>query len=562
MEVRSIISNLPLNAFIIDRASAVNIGIKSKIVDQWVALDFSGSITAQAFSTSKKQLYAKLSPLSPLKCNIQSATKFHFWKKHINKIVLVLTVFFILSIPALASNISIDTNNKLIINGAQTFPIYIYDMCHPSFAYSTCDPANLTEFTFSAMLQNAPPSTADLNNWFPKYEAARVYFTYRNSYSNNTPFNIPSNVKNSPYFFGYMQLDEPSGIGNNTIANAWNAYNNSKADDPNHPVILNHWHDLHIWYPPTDIITWDYYTIRSKFYNGDNVTWSRENSIHAWDVYTKAAPFKTMFAKQLNKPVYAVLQATGKNTTDWMYPMTNQEMKALTYTALTVNVDGIGYWAYHINDAKGEGEKGLASNVSLLNYTKQIARELNGLNSILILPTFAYSWYGEKDTTNVSISPNPTTSIEGLQSNRFNYLLKRNTTDNKWYLFVVNKGNTSISNVQITLKELSGLMTARTLGLETIGSQRANRTISITNGTFIDTFDGYAAHVYEISANNLYPRYDIDENGIMDTRDLTLIEQHFNEVVSVPYPRYDVNMDGLVNIHDITITGQHFGENT
>jgi len=65
-----------------------------------------------------------------------------------------------------------------------------------------------------------------------------------------------------------------------------------------------------------------------------------------------------------------------------------------------------------------------------------------------------------------------------------------------------------------------------------------------------------------INVNNVYPGYDVNENGVVDIGDLTIIGQHFNEMVNVPYPRYDVNMDGIVDISDITIAAQHFGENT
>ena len=44
---------------------------------------------------------------------------------------------------------------------------------------------------------------------------------------------------------------------------------------------------------------------------------------------------------------------------------------------------------------------------------------------------------------------------------------------------------------------------------------------------------------------NIYPRYDVNENGVVDIGDLTIIGQHFNEIVSAPYPRYDVNSDGV-----------------
>ncbi|MCZ7356862.1 MAG: dockerin type I domain-containing protein, partial [Candidatus Methanoperedens sp.] len=65
-----------------------------------------------------------------------------------------------------------------------------------------------------------------------------------------------------------------------------------------------------------------------------------------------------------------------------------------------------------------------------------------------------------------------------------------------------------------------------------------------------------------INAPQAYPRYDVNEDGIVDIEDLTIIEQHFNEIVVPPYPRYDVNMDGAVDIADLTIAAQHFGENT
>lgn len=80
--------------------------------------------------------------------------------------------------------------------------------------------------------------------------------------------------------------------------------------------------------------------------------------------------------------------------------------------------------------------------------------------------------------------------------------------------------------------------------------------ISVSDGTAV------ASKTISVSVNNAYPRYDVNENGFVDIGDITLIGQHFNEIVSAPYPRYDVNMDGFVNIVDIVITGQHFGEMT
>ena len=53
----------------------------------------------------------------------------------------------------------------------------------------------------------------------------------------------------------------------------------------------------------------------------------------------------------------------------------------------------------------------------------------------------------------------------------------------------------------------------------------------------------------------------LEQHGVTDIFDLTLIGSHFGEVVSSEVkPPYDVNRDGEVNILDLTAVGQHFGE--
>ena len=80
--------------------------------------------------------------------------------------------------------------------------------------------------------------------------------------------------------------------------------------------------------------------------------------------------------------------------------------------------------------------------------------------------------------------------------------------------------------------------------------------ISVNDGTEL------VSKTITVQINNVYPRYDVNENGVVDIGDLTLIGQHFNEKVTPPYPGYDVNMDGVVNIADIVLAAQHFGEST
>ncbi|MCE8429658.1 MAG: hypothetical protein J5U19_14895, partial [Candidatus Methanoperedens sp.] len=88
-----------------------------------------------------------------------------------------------------------------------------------------------------------------------------------------------------------------------------------------------------------------------------------------------------------------------------------------------------------------------------------------------------------------------------------------------------------------------------------------NISVSATNANGTSNMITWTVSVTSKTAH-IYPRYDITESGVVDISDLTLVSQHFNEVITIPYPRYDVNMDGFVDIADLTIVSKHFGELT
>ena len=56
-----------------------------------------------------------------------------------------------------------------------------------------------------------------------------------------------------------------------------------------------------------------------------------------------------------------------------------------------------------------------------------------------------------------------------------------------------------------------------------------------------------------------YPPWDINQDGIVDIFDLSLVGQKYGQLVP-PNSNVDVNGDGNVNILDLVIVGQHFGE--
>jgi len=63
-----------------------------------------------------------------------------------------------------------------------------------------------------------------------------------------------------------------------------------------------------------------------------------------------------------------------------------------------------------------------------------------------------------------------------------------------------------------------------------------------------------------IYISECHPRWDVNEDGVVNILDITKVSQMHGTTVSKPYPRYDVNQDGVVNIQDLTLVGYHFGE--
>ena len=124
------------------------------------------------------------------------------------------------------------------------------------------------------------------------------------------------------------------------------------------------------------------------------------------------------------------------------------------------------------------------------------ATEIKSLNDILVLPSLDYSWQYRKGTK-VSFSKQLTASgssyINGFTN--FNYMLKQD--GGTYYLIVLNKDSRSVTT-DITIQGLSGTMTATTLGNVNAGST-AGRTLTVNNGRFIDSFDGFAVHIYQLS---------------------------------------------------------------
>ncbi|WP_254682421.1 putative Ig domain-containing protein [Methanosarcina mazei] len=91
---------------------------------------------------------------------------------------------------------------------------------------------------------------------------------------------------------------------------------------------------------------------------------------------------------------------------------------------------------------------------------------------------------------------------------------------------------------------------------ETDYSSSGNHTIEVSISDGIDE----AKMQHSIYISECHPRYDVNEDGVVNILDITNVSREYETTVSKPYPRYDTNQDGEINILDLTLVGHHFGE--
>ncbi|AKB17617.1 putative Ig domain-containing protein [Methanosarcina sp. WWM596] len=99
--------------------------------------------------------------------------------------------------------------------------------------------------------------------------------------------------------------------------------------------------------------------------------------------------------------------------------------------------------------------------------------------------------------------------------------------------------------------------TENTYVWETDYSSSGNHTIEVAVSDGIEK----VTEQNNIYINNYHPRWDVNQDGVVNILDITIIAQNYGSTSTVkPYPRWDVNQDGVVNTQDLTLAGYHFGE--
>lgn len=376
------------------------------------------------------------------------------------------------------ATVIINSDKTISINGKKIFPVAMSGMCNPVFDAGVCDLSKNSEFYISDSMFS--------DEYLTTFEQNKVFFVLNGQNINN----IPQSSLNSPYFLYYETINEPQTAAQETIASA--VYKNVKSKDTNHPIMMGQWKDMLKWSKYTDIIANAIYPIRANEY-------AREDSMYAYEHLSWTAFFDYVelnSPSMTGKPVWAYILGNGVQD-NWNLVPYPYEVRANTYIAITMDVKGILFYGYNIFGAQNQNT-GLSNNPELHAYYRQLGKELIQLNDVLVLPTKDYSWEFRKGT-NVTFSKTLTKNLLWRTYTNFNYILKQ--SGNEYYLIIVNKDSRPISGVDITIKGLTGSMTAKTLGLETSGSGRAGRAFNVNNGQFTDSFDGLAVHIYQISSD-------------------------------------------------------------
>lgn len=413
-------------------------------------------------------------------------------------------------------SIVITPDNYFEFNGKKTFIVSVNWLCSPyadSVTGENCETSISKNPGFVVQIyQNSLGGTAhtSLNNH-------GIYSTYDLEYGGDDI--ISSGWNNEPYYLGFVQTDEPEIPHGNAKPNGYSDeelmtwFDWARTNDPQHYVWLTMCcrpanntlaPGLKGMAKYADVLLYDTYPKNSRILGDWNVSMS--DLLFSWEhevnylLYVAEEPADT---SEVRKPVIPIIQANGVDLGD-LEVMTNAEIRANAYLAVTTDVRGVAFWGYKTYFSPAITKPGFISNDSMRLFVNALAAELTSLNAILTLPTQAYSWEFKKDNIKVAFDPNPTKAVGGhygtRQRQKLNYILKYNSATHSSYLIVVNKDVSAVNNIQISIDGLTGPMTATTLGLATAGSN-PGRVLPVNDGTFSDSFDGYAVHIYEIRAN-------------------------------------------------------------
>jgi len=413
------------------------------------------------------------------------------------------------------SNIIINSDKTISINGVKTFPVGMYGIFYDSLGGFPPHPELTKDFLF-----RVPPLRWQ---WYPG-TAKTGYINSVDSFVRNGQFLVPlssmastltATERNSAGLFGYVLPDEPDlsyNIDAQTPAQVKALHDEVKRYDTAHPTILtvtlkyDGISALYAYRNSADILMWDDYVVSNNHGVDDSAAYTRADSPYAAEYRDALNAFYQINTESISKPIWCVVQAYGQNYNDILDVMTPAEIRTMTYLPITMNVKGIVYYTYIA--ANDNPDDGLTSNPTELGYYSAQARELHSINNILIMPTIGYSWYGKQDSNTVSFSGSSLTksfkyySSSSILIPKLNYILKGDNTGK--YLIVVNKDSSALNGVTVTIPSLSSV--TGQISILGIAGESA-RSLTMTNGKFTDNFAAKSVHIYQLSGGGLLTKW-------------------------------------------------------
>jgi hypothetical protein len=196
--------------------------------------------------------------------------------------------------------------------------------------------------------------------------------------------------------------------------------------------------------------------------------------------------------------------------------------------ALTHGAKGLQYFVHIFSPTFIEA--GLLQDATMYNAVKAINLQVKSLATILNSPTVA----------------NGASVTAGF---RVDKMVKRSGADT--YVFAVTPSSTG-GNASFTVPGMtSGTVTVIDEG----------RTLTLSGGSFSDSFVGYGVHLYKISAGSPPSAKPGDVNGDsqVDVFDLSILLSHFGQT-GQSRSTGDLNGDGSVSVIDLSVLLSNFGK--
>ncbi|MFH1839701.1 MAG: archaellin/type IV pilin N-terminal domain-containing protein [Nanoarchaeota archaeon] len=392
--------------------------------------------------------------------------------------------------------ISWNSDSILLVDGEKTFPIgmfFINVSYGQPYPYSESF-RKLGNAGFNLLIMQNEEKISDYLEWPSVCQADQCEYLMGEAEKNdlmviagiNHFYNImpsctsqaQSCVTNKSAFLGYSNMDEPIWSYTFALPYIEDALIDIKQNDPNHIIWTNfapaHHTDNIITYI-NDIKTWDNQTdifstsIHPRWDGGGWIGWTPCSGTGEYCILDDpnitifgnfVALYKNVIIED-DRPFWMILD----HSYDILFNNTGvtginfDQKRFITYDTIVNGATGIIYWAWNFDER-------LDPSIDYWDDTKEIVSELNYLEGALV-------------NTTLPLLVNTNLNIKKM--------VKYN--EGKLYIFAVNRRETIDSNEVFTLPA----------GYSNVNVLFEGRTLPLVSDEFIDTFDEYAVHIYEIN---------------------------------------------------------------